>query len=107
MHTFTAERIVDVPPIGVESTIAALVDRLWGERARTVVASTAAGRVTAIEAETGHADVDVWLTCRVEATGASTRVTLILDELDAGPDPRDGLEQLLDLIERAITPTRA
>ncbi len=84
--------------------MAAVVARVWADRTRPVVVS-AAGRVHAI-GDPDPSEPGVWLGTTVEAIdAATTRVTLVLDELERGPNPTDGLDELLDLVEHHLTTT--
>ncbi len=100
MWTYTAERVVRATLASVEAAIAPIVHRLWDTRARAVIMPATAGRIDAIVSEPGTTEADVWLTWHLEPAGRWTRVRLLLDELDPGPDPTAGLEQILDLLER-------
>src|SRR5688572_7742323 len=106
MWTYHAERIVGASPTDVESGLAAVVAGVWGRRARLVVRSTTAGRVDAIHGESEEDGPEVWLTWHIEPAGEGTRVRLLLDEVEHGPDPRDGLEQVLDTLERQLAARR-
>jgi hypothetical protein len=85
--------------------IAALVDELWGDRHRTLVA-TSDDRTDAIAVDAGSDVADVWLTWRVRSHTDGTWVEVALDELDRGPEP--DLATLLQALSRRIpTPPAA
>jgi len=102
MWTYEAERVVAAPPHDVKAALVAVAERVWGGRARLVVDSTTSGRVTAIDGWRRDEGPDVWLTWRAEAVDGGTRVRLALDEVDRGPDPDEGLQQVLDLVEQEL-----
>jgi len=100
MWTYEAERVIDAAPEAVSAALASVVERVWASRARLVANSAASGRVDAIAGE--RDDSDVWLTWYLEQTGAGTRVRVVLDEVEPGPDPADELVQLLELVVQQL-----
>lgn len=99
MWSYTAQRLVDYEPPAVHAGIAALVTALWGDRDRVVEEDGITRRLDAIAAVGGADDPDVWLSWDLTAAGvASTRVRLTLHEVEPGPDPTDGLVEVLTLL---------
>jgi hypothetical protein len=92
--TYRAEREIAAEVAVVEAAISAVVDRVWRDETHTVTAGHE--RVDAVG--------DVWLTWSVEATGSSTLVRVVLDELESGPDPTDALDQVLALVAELAAP---
>ncbi len=91
-------------PARVEAALASLVEQVWAGRARLVATSIGTGHVVAIDAEPGVVDPEVWLTWRLEPVPGGTRVTLVLDEVEQGADPAEGLDHLLHLVEQQVVP---
>ncbi|HJR25695.1 MAG TPA: hypothetical protein VJ804_09490 [Acidimicrobiales bacterium] len=102
MWTYEAARVVDGPPGRVEAALASVVERFWSTRARVVAGSEGAGRMVAIDGQPGTEDPEVWLTWRLDPVAGGTLITLVLDEVESGPDPAEGLAQLLDLVEERV-----
>lgn len=99
MWTHHAERLVPAEPSAVRTAIAALVDELWGDRSRTLLADDE--RTDAVAPAPGSDDVDVWVTWRVTDRADGTSVEVTLDELEAGPNP--DLHALLQALGRRIS----
>ena len=96
MWTYVADRVIDAAPSTVEGAASAVVRQVWGERAIVVAESNETGRMYAIgDPEAG---AEVWLTVRVLPADQGARLTLVLDEVESGPDPAEGLDQILDLV---------
>ena len=102
MWTYEAARVIDAPPGRVEAALASVMERFWSRRARVVAGSEGNGRVVALDAVPGAEDPEVWLTWRLDPATGGTLITLVLDEVESGPDPAEGLAQLLDLVEAHV-----
>ena len=97
--TYQAERLVPDEPPAVHAAIAELVETLWGERGRVLHDDGLTRRLDAIAAVGGADDADVWLSWELSAAGTrSTEVRLVLHEVERGPDPTDGLAEVLALL---------
>lgn len=103
MWSFETERTFAASTAQVEAAIPAVVERLWGDRARLVVATRRADRIDAIDAADGSGP-EAWLTWQLESAGSQTRLRLVLDELDQGPNPAAELRDVLGLIKRHLAP---
>jgi hypothetical protein len=100
MYTYDAERVVPAHPEAVAGAVAELVAVVWGRSAR-LVADDGVCRVDAVAAAGTDEAADVWLTWHLAPMGGATRVRLVLDELDPGPEPIEELATVLDmLVER-------
>lgn len=102
MWTFETERTFEASTAQVEAAIAAVIEQLWGDRARLVAATRRADRIDAID--TGTSDPAAWLTWQLESDGSQTRLRIVIDELDEGPNPTAELRAVLGLIERHVEP---
>ena len=100
MWTYEAARVLDAAPDRIEAALTSLAARLWPGRSRVLATSDGAGHVLAIDAGPGSDDPEVWLTWRLAPAAGGTLVTLVVDELEQGADPTEGLDQLLDLVEQ-------
>jgi hypothetical protein len=100
MDTYAVERLVPGGPPTVRAALESLVPAIWGDRAR-LVTDGGDGQRTVVFA-LGADDVDVWLSWELTEDHGSTRVRLLLDELDAGPDPTEALGQLLDMVAATV-----
>lgn len=96
MYTYTTERLIAAQPSRLPAAIDDLVERLWGGRARRVDDEPLL--MYAVESVEGIGGPDVWLSFLVFPTGRACRVRVTLDELERGPDPTDGLDEVLDLL---------
>ena len=97
MYSYQAERVVPAGTDAVTGAVAELVDRLWGPAAR-LVADDGLRRVDAVAASAGEEEADVWLSWHITPVGGETRVRLVLDELDPGPEPIEELATVLDML---------
>jgi hypothetical protein len=102
MWTSQAERVVPGHPPAVHEAVTALVRETWGELANDVVAGRGRLLVHGV-ANPGDPAPDVWLTWEFEPHPDGTRVRLLLEELDRGPDPSIALAELLDLLAGRVT----
>ena len=99
MWSYAAERLVEDEPPAVHAAIAALVAALWGDRDRVVHDDGLTRRLDAIAAIGGADDPDVWLSWVLTAVGSTvTHVRLTLHEVERGPDPTEGLVEVLTLL---------
>ena len=88
-------------PVAVSVAIDELVTRLWGTGSR-VLDDDGLNRVDAVAAEPGDDVADVWLTWRLTPVAGATRVRLVLDELEPGPEPIEELNVVLDMLAEKI-----
>lgn len=106
MWSYEAERLVSDEPPAVHAAIAVLVDTLWGDRNRVVHDDGLLHRTDAIAASLDSDEPDVWLTWELSPTSpATTKVRLALHEVEAGPDPTDGLREVLALLDTRVQTT--
>ena len=105
MHSYAVERLVPANAEALAGAVAELVATLWGPAAR-VVLDDGLRRVDAVAAAPTDEAADVWLTWQLTPVGGGTRIRLVLDELDAGPEPLEELGTVLDMLqERAGVPS--
>ena len=101
MHSYAAERLVTADPVAVSGAIDDLVHLLWGAGSR-VLDDDGLTRVDAVAAEPTDDAADVWLTWRLTPVAGATRVRLVLDELDPGPEPIEELNVVLDMLAQRV-----
>jgi hypothetical protein len=98
MWTHQTQRLVPRPVAEVGADIARIVDGTW----RPIAAVTTTehhGRRSDWVTVAPHSDeVDIVLTWTLTDLDDSTYVVLTLDEFNLGPDPMDGLEEILDVL---------
>jgi hypothetical protein len=98
MWMHSTQRLVPRPIGEVRDVIDRLVRRFWAG-ATSVTTTEHHGRRSDWIARAAECDeLDVVLTWTLVDLDDATFVTLTLDEVDAGPDPRDGLEAILDAL---------
>ena len=103
MWSFEAERLVQEEPPAVHAAITSLVRTLWGDQHRLVHDDGLTRRLDAIAAVGGADDPDVWLSWDLTPTAPRlTRVRLTLHEVERGPDPTDGLSEVLALLSERV-----
>ena len=101
MHSYAAVRLVPADPVEVSGAVAALVATHWGAVGRVLV-DDGLVRTDAIAASAGEEAADVWLTWQLTPAAGSTLVRLVLDEVEAGPDPTDDLVALLGELAESL-----
>ena len=101
MHSYAAERLVAADPMAVSTGIDELVTALWGPAVR-VLDDDGLNRVDAVAAEPADEAADVWLTWRLTPVAGATRVRLVLDELEPGPEPIEELTAVLDMLAARV-----
>jgi hypothetical protein len=100
MYSYDAERVVCADPSAVSGAIGELVATLWG-RASRLIDDDGLRRIDAVAGSDLEEAADVWLTWQLTPESGATRVRLVLDELDPGPEPIEELGAVLDmLVER-------
>jgi hypothetical protein len=111
MWTYQTQRIVPRPVAEVREDVARLVAETWGTTVRVETSEHHGRRTDWIAGLAGGAAddgvVDVVLTWALSDLDDATLVVLTLDELEPGPDPRAGLELVLDAlvsVRRAAQP---
>lgn len=105
MKAHTSERVIPQQPTAVRSAIDDVMTALWPQQTSKVAEclpdapGPAFGVVTfVVHGDPVGTEGDVWLTWKLVGEPAGTRVGLVLDEVDDGPDPAEGLEQILDAL---------
>jgi len=100
MYSYDAERVVCADPTSVSGAIGELVATLWG-RAGRLIDDDGLRRIDAVAASDSEEAADVWLTWHLTPESGATRVRLVLDEVEPGPEPIEELGAVLDmLVER-------
>jgi hypothetical protein len=98
MWTHQAQRLVRRPIADVREDIERIVDATW-RRLTTVATTEHHGRRSDwISDGPGSDDIDIVITWSLTDLDDATYVVITLDELERGPDPIEGLEQLLDVL---------
>jgi hypothetical protein len=101
MYSYEANRIVPGSPKSIRSAIDALIGVMPPLRTR-IVTDDGMRRTVAIAGDTVTDEADIWLTWELEPHGVDTKVRVVLDETEPGPDP--DLEDLLDRMAVQIRP---
>ena len=101
MYSYDAERVVAAEPAAVSGAIAELVASLWGPAGR-LVDDDGLRRIDAVAATDTEEAADVWLTWQLTPMPGATRVRLVLDEVDPGPEPIEELGAVLDLLAERV-----
>jgi hypothetical protein len=98
MWTHQVQRLVRRPIADVRMDIARIVDATW-RRVTTVATTEHHGRrADWISDGPGSDDIDIVITWSLTDLDDATYVVVTLDEFERGPDPIEGLEQLLDVL---------
>jgi hypothetical protein len=97
IYTYEAERLISDEPLDVHAAIADVVRKMWDGRTH-VVAEERLRRVDAVTVELGSDEPDVWLTWELTPVAGATRVRLVLEELDQGPDATEAIAEMLSLL---------
>jgi hypothetical protein len=100
MWMHRTQRLVERPVGEVRHDIGQLVRSTWEPVAHVVTTEHHGRRSDWIAADADGA-LDVVLTWTLIDLDGATFVTLELDELEPGPDPRAGMELMLDLLAGA------
>jgi hypothetical protein len=98
MWMHSTQRLVPRPIGEVRSSIDRLVRATWGATGAVTTTEHHGRRSDWIATAPGADDLDVVLTWTLVDLDGPTFVTLTLDEMDRGPDPRPGLEMVLDAL---------
>ena len=101
MYSYAAERLVHADAGTVGFAIEELVSTVWGPVSR-VVYNDGLRRVDAVAADPRDEAADVWLGWQLTPLPGATRVRLVLDELDPGPEPIEELGTVLDMLADRI-----
>src|SRR4051794_28858985 len=97
MYSYATERVVPADAGTVGVAIDDLVSTVWGPVSR-VVYNDGLRRVDAVAADVRDEAADVWLGWQLTPLPSGTRVRLVLDELDPGPEPIEELSTVLDML---------
>src|SRR3954447_7751182 len=98
MWTHQVQRVVPRPVGEVREDIARIVEATW-RRVTDVTTTVHHGRRSDwIANGPGSDEVDIVLTWEVSDLQDATLVVLTLDEFEPGPDPRAGLQDILDVL---------
>ncbi len=98
MWTHHTQRLVRRPAPELREDIERIVDTAW-RRVTTVTTTEHHGRRSDwITSHAGTDEVDIVLTWTLIDLDEATFVVLTLDEFEQGPDPVEGLEQILDVL---------
>jgi hypothetical protein len=101
MYSYEARRLLPGSPRSVRSAIDALLGAMPPLRTR-ILTDEGMRQTVAISADVASEETDIWLTWELESHGDDTKVRLVLDETEPGPDP--DLEDLLDLLADQTRP---
>jgi hypothetical protein len=97
IHTYEAERLISGEPLDVHAAIATVVRKMWVGRTH-LVAEERLRRVDAVTVEFGSDEPDVWLTWELTPIAGATRVRLVLEELEQGPDATEAIADMLSIL---------
>jgi hypothetical protein len=98
MWTHQVQRLVRRPIADVRDDIERIVDATWRRLTRVVTTEHHGRRSDWISRGRWSEEVDIVITWSLTDLDDATFVVVELDELESGPDPREGLEQLLDVL---------
>jgi hypothetical protein len=98
MWTHQTQRLVPRPVAEVRADIARIVDGTWRTVALVTTTEHHGRRSDWISDGPCSDDVDIVLTWTLTDLDDATHVVLTLDEFNLGPDPTDGLEEILDVL---------
>lgn len=98
MWMHRAQRLVPRPIDDVRAAIDRLVRSTWAPITTVTTTEHHGRRSDWIASGPGSDELDVVLTWTLVDLDGPTFVTLTLDEVEAGPDPRRGLETILDAL---------
>jgi hypothetical protein len=101
MHSYAAERIVPADATVVSIAIGDLVESVWGSVAR-LLDDSGLRRIDALAASSTEEAADVWLSWELTPLSGGTHVRLVLDELEAGPEPIEELATVLDMLAERV-----
>ena len=101
MYSYDAERVVPADPVAVSAAIGDLVATIWG-RAGRLVDDDGLRRIDAVAASEHDEAADVWLTWHITPLAGATRVRLVLDEVEPGPEPIEELGAVLDMLAERV-----
>ena len=107
MWTHQMQRLVPRPIAEVRADIARIVDGTWRPIADVMTTEHHGRRSDWVTVGPHSDEVDIVLTWTLTDLDDETHVVLTLDEFNLGPDPMDGLAQILDVLEsmtRRATP---
>jgi hypothetical protein len=107
MWTHQVQRLVPQPIDEVQTEIARVVETGWGDASDVTTTEHHGRRADWIAAGVGSDELDIVLTWTLTDLDHETYVVLTLDEFDAGPDPTDELEQILDMLVAMSYGTRS
>jgi hypothetical protein len=98
MWTHQQQRIVPRPVAEVRADIARIVDGTWRPIANVSTTEHHGRRSDWITVGPVSDEVDIVLTWTLTDLDDATYVVLTLDEFNLGPDPTDGLQEILDVL---------
>jgi hypothetical protein len=98
MWTHEVQRLVPRPVAEVREEIARIVDAAWCGATDVTTTEHHGRRADWIAAGVGSDELDIVLTWALTDLDHETHVVLTLDEFDAGPDPTDEMEAILDMV---------
>jgi hypothetical protein len=98
MWTHQVQRLVRRPIADVRVDIERIVDATWRRLTSVTTTEHHGRRSDWISDGPGSDDVDIVLTWSVTDLDDATFVVVTLDEFERGPDPVEGLEQILDVL---------
>ena len=98
MWTHEQQRIVPRQVAEVRADIARIVDGTWRPIANVTTTEHHGRRSDWITIGPRSDEVDIVLTWTLTDLDDATHVLLTLDEFNLGPDPMDGLEEILDVL---------
>lgn len=102
MWTYRTARLVTRPAADVRAAIDQLVRTMWAPFTAVTTTEHHGTRSDWIATDLDGEVLDVVLSWTLTDLDDSTYVSLALDELEAGADPADALEQVLDLVTHTV-----
>jgi hypothetical protein len=98
MWTHLTQRFIPRPVAEVRADIARIVDGMWRPITGVTTTEHHGRRSDWISVGPCSDDVDIVLTWTLTDLEHETHVVLTLDEFTPGPDPTDGLDEILDVL---------
>jgi hypothetical protein len=107
MWTHQTQRLVPRPLADVRDDIALIVDATWRHVTDVTTTVHHGRRSDWITIGPDADEVDIVLTWSLSDVDGDTLVVLTLDEFERGPDPLEGLEEILDVLSVVRRPAQS
>jgi hypothetical protein len=102
MDSYRSSLVVHAPVGDVRAAVDALMTSVWTGRTELIAEEPGRGATYTVAGPPSETEGDVWLSWQFDATLDRTRVTVVLDELDHGPDATEELAMILRTLQAAV-----